>query len=206
MTSQRIPLGLSSDLAEDSKQTLALVNKAMQLTPNDPVVLCYCGSASVFAGHSAQALDFLERSLAINPNNNFTRLAYGASLTANGRPEDGVAQLQFIIRRSPKDPYVGLVYYYLSRGYLIRDNPQNAEQSARNCVKHIPGYAQGHLMLAMSLTRLGRDAEAQTEIQKTHQLEPDLTRQFIEDVWRHTSRNQDNVEKMIALLRQVWRD
>ena len=104
VTSQRMPLGLSSDLAKDSEQTLALVNRAMQLTPNDPIVLCYCGAASAFAGHSPQALDFLECSLVINPNNNFTRVAYGAALMGNGRPEDGVAQLQFSSVARPKIP------------------------------------------------------------------------------------------------------
>ena len=89
---------------------------------------------------------------------------------------------------------------------MILNDPQQADQSARNCVKHIPGYASGHLMLAMSLTCLGRDAEAQVEMQKTHQIEPGLTRQVIEDIWRHTSRNHDIAEKMIALLHQTWRD
>ncbi len=206
LASRRIVWGLSSNLEKDSQETMSLVNKALRLAPNDPVVLSYCGSAAVWAGQAAQAIDYLERSLAINPNSSFSRFSCGAALFADARPEDGAAQLQLFIRRSPKDPYVGFAYYFLALCYLSLNDPQQAEQAARKSVKHSPGFAWGDVVLAMSLMHLGRDAEAQQQIQKVRQLEPGMTCQSVEDIWRHMLRHQEQAEAMIALTRQAWRD
>ncbi len=205
MSCMRIVWGLSRDLPKDSEDTMSLVDKALRLAPNDSVVLTYCGWSVSWAGHAAQAIDYLERSLAINPNNSFSRLAYGAALYANARPRDGIAQLKLFIYRSPKDPYIGLVYVFLALSYLSIDDSLKAEQSARDTVKHSPGYAWGYLLLALSLARLGRDAEAVQHIEKVRQLEPGLTPEYVAGFWRHVNR-PDEAEKLIALLRQVWRD
>ncbi|MGK2942230.1 MAG: hypothetical protein ACSLFJ_11210 [Immundisolibacter sp.] len=105
-TSLQIAWGLSTDLRRDSETSLALIDKALSLAPNDPTVLGYCGYAAIWAGQAAQAMNYLERSLAINSNNSFARFAYGAALNCAARPEEGVAQLQLFIRRAPKDPAV----------------------------------------------------------------------------------------------------
>lgn len=49
LTSVRIAFGLSADLPKDSAETLALITKALQLAPNDPMVLGYCGYAAIWA-------------------------------------------------------------------------------------------------------------------------------------------------------------
>ncbi len=110
---ERASAGLSVNLAKDAEEAMAFVNTALSLAPGDPVVLGYCGSAAITAGHAAQAIDYLARSLAINPNSSFARLYYGFALWADARPaEEGIAQLELFIRRSPKDPYVGLAYLF----------------------------------------------------------------------------------------------
>jgi adenylate cyclase len=206
ITSVRIAFGLSANLAKDSAEALALVSKALQLAPNDPTVLGYCGYAASWAGQAAQAIDCLERSLAINPNSSNAQIAYGAALWAAGRPEEGVTQLELFLRRSPKDPSLGLAYLNLALCYLALGDFHHTEQSARSAVKHSPGFAWGFLMLAMSLTALGRDAEAQQQIQQIHELDPAWTRQNVENFLNHVLRKQGQAERMIALLHQAWRD
>jgi len=112
VASIQIAWGLSTDLTKDSEASLALIDKALGLAPNDPTVLGHCGYAAIWAGQAAQAINYLERSLAINPNNSFARFAYGAALLCNARPGDGVTQLQLFIRRAPKDPYTGTAYFF----------------------------------------------------------------------------------------------
>ncbi len=205
MTSLRIIWGLSHDLAKDSEEAMSLVNKALRLAPNDPEVLGYCGSAACYAGHGMQAIDYLERSLAINPNSSSVRLSYGRTLMHNGKLEQAISQLELCLRRSPKDPYIGRVYFFLSICYLTLDDFTQAEQFARNAVKHSPGNAWVYMALAMSLAALKRDAEARQQIQKTRQLEAGFPRQHVEDFWRH-GMPRDQAEKLISLLRQVWTD
>lgn len=68
------------------------------------------------------------------------------------------------------------------------------------------GFSWGYLTLGMSLTASGRDVEAQLQLQKMRNVEPDFTRQHVEDFLSHTLLNTEHAEKMIAQVRQVWRD
>ena len=206
VNSLRIAYLSSSDLAKDSEEVLSLAGKALRLAPNDPVILAYCGFAALYAGQADRAVDYLERSLAINSNNSFARFAYGAALNGSARPEAGIVQLQLFIRRSPKDPYIGMAYFFLSCCHLSLNGPQQVEHAAHTTLKHMPESAWGHLMLAESLTALGRDDEAQQQIQQMRKLAPRFTRQLVEDFFRHIYRQPGHADATIALIRQAWRD
>ncbi|MGK2940299.1 MAG: tetratricopeptide repeat protein [Immundisolibacter sp.] len=206
LSSSRIIWGLSADLAKNSTETLSLISKALRLAPNDPTVLGYCGAAATWAGQAAQGIDCLERSLAINPNNSNAQISYGIALWADGRPEEGITQLEIFLSRSPKDPSIAMAHVFVADCYLALGKFQQAEQSARNAVKYWTGFFWGYLFIAMSLSGLGRDAEAQQQMNKVRQLESTVTRQNIEELWNHMLRKPGHAEKMIALLRQVWRD
>ncbi len=203
-TALQIAWGLSSDLRRDSEASLALIDKALGLAPNDPTVLGYCGYAAIWAGQAPQAINYLERSLAINPNNSFARFGYGHALNCDGRPKEGMAQLQLFIRRAPKDPYIGAAYFFLSFCYLQLGEFQQAEQAALNSVKHLPGLGWAYLGLAMSLAALGRDTEVPQQMQKVRQLAPSLTLPAVEDFWRHAFRKPGQAEKLITLTRQAF--
>ncbi len=99
-----------------------------------------------------------------------------------------------------------MAHFFVADCYLALGKFQQAEQSARNAAKYWTGFFCGYLFIAMSLSGLGRDAEAQQQMNKVRQLEPTLTRKNIEDTWNHMLRKPWHAEKMIALLRQVWRD
>ncbi|MEH6638848.1 MAG: hypothetical protein V7717_06220 [Porticoccaceae bacterium] len=200
-----IVYGQSLNLAKDSEHTSSLISKALRLAPNDPVVLCYCGFAACFTGEAAPAVDYLERSLAINPNSSFSQFVYGAALLFNERLDECITQLQLFIGRSPKDPYVSLAYYYLACGYMSLKDFQKGEQAGRNCVKHSPGFSYGHLMLAMVLQGLDRDEDAAAQMRTVHRLEPTWTRQKIEDIFTYIFK-PGMAHVWNALLQQAWRD
>ena len=206
LASVRVVNGASGNLAQDAKQALSLVSKALRLTPNDPVVLSYCGFVATFAGEAPQAIDYLERSLATNPNNSFSRLYYGAALYNAARIEESITQLQLFIHRSPRDLYIGVAYLHLSFAYLSLNDPIQAEPAARNTVKHLPGFGWGYGLLAMSLGALGRDTEAQEQMAQFRTLEPGLTRKNIEDIWHIWFRKPEQARHLIGLLHQAWRD
>ena len=167
-------------------------------------MLGYCGYAAIWAGQAAQAIDYLERSLAINPNSCFARYAYGLALNMAGQPKEGIAQLQLFIRRAPKDLYIGVAYYFLAVCYLTLGEFQQAERAALNTVKHLPGFGWGYFGLAMSLAALGRDSEVPQQMQKVRQLMPSLTLPAVEDFWRHVFRKPGQAEKLITLTRRVF--
>lgn len=206
LAGRRRPFSVSADLARDAEEISALVDRALRLAPNDPVVLAYCGAGCIWAGQAERAIDCLERSLAIHPNNSFSQLYYGAALWANGNPQEAITRLGLFLRRSPKDPYSGLVHYYLSYCHLSLGDHHQTEQAARNTIKHSPAFAWGYLLLALSQVAQGRDGEAQQQIRKVRELAPGLTRQYVESFWRHIVRNPDQAGTMVAQLQHAWRD
>ncbi|RLA38687.1 MAG: hypothetical protein DRQ64_08415 [Gammaproteobacteria bacterium] len=206
LTSVRVTNGLSGNLAEDSEQALSLAGKALKLAPNDPHVLSCCGFAATWAGQAAQAIGYLERSLTINPNNSFARLYYGAALYCDTRLEDCLEQLQLFIQRSPRDLYIGVAIFHLALCYVSLKDYEQAEHEARVAIKHTPGFGWNYITLAMALSGLGRDSEAQAQIQQFNKLESVLTRQRIEDIFHLWIEEPKHVEQLISLLRQAWAD
>ncbi|MEH6638850.1 MAG: hypothetical protein V7717_06230 [Porticoccaceae bacterium] len=206
MTSMQIPYGLNHDLNKVSEDVLSLVSKALHLAPNDPVVLGYCGCALTWAGQVSQAIDYLERSLAINANSSITRIFYGAALWADARPEEALTHLQLFMGRSTNDPYIGVGSLFVSFSHCSLKDFVQAEQAARNCVRHQPGFAWAHFILAISLAALGRDAEVPVQMQKVRQLAPSMSLEGVEDFWRHVIRKPEQTEQFVALTRQTWRD
>ncbi len=160
LTTQRINFGLSADEALDLIEARSLAARALSLGPNDALVLGYCGTAYIWTGQPAQALDCLERSLAINPNNGFFRLRYGFALWANGAPEAALAQIEDFFRLSPKDPNAGIGYSWTANCYLALEDYPKAEDAARKAIKLLPAFWLGYVNLALSLTARGRAAEA----------------------------------------------
>ncbi|MEH6543176.1 MAG: hypothetical protein V7721_04465 [Porticoccaceae bacterium] len=200
-----IVYGHSADLDKDSDQAFTLISKALRLAPNDPIVLCYCGFAASFAGKANQGVTYLERSLVINPNSSFSQFVYGAALLWDGKTEECIAHLQLFIARAPKDPYINLVYYYLSCGYLSLGDFKNGEQAARNCVKHSPGFPWGHFMLAVALQGQDREEDVRAQMKIVHELEPTWKYQQVEDIFSHLFKSV-LAETWVNLVRQAWRD
>jgi hypothetical protein len=60
--------------------------------------------------------------------------------------------------------------------------------------------------MATSLSAMGRDAEAQREMETVYRLEPTWTRAHVEDVWRLQLRDPESADYMIKLMQAVWID
>ncbi len=206
MVSMRPILGVSSNPSEDVEQTISLANKAMSLAPRDPLVLGYSGTGYIWSGRTAQAVDCLERSLEMNPNSSVFRLFYGAALNCDGRPAAGIEQLQLFFNLSPKDPNIGMGYFFCAYCYISLENFTQAEQWARKAAKLLPGFAWSHMALATSLAGLGRNAEAQEHARNARELSPGWTLPALDDFWRLICRRPEDAEKFMALTRRIWTD
>ncbi|MEH6638854.1 MAG: hypothetical protein V7717_06250 [Porticoccaceae bacterium] len=206
MVSLRPVFGVSADPAKDTEQAMLLANKAINLAPQDPLVLGYSGVALTWAGQTAQAVDCLERSLEMNPNSSVFRLYYGATLLCDARPAAGIEQLELFFRLSPKDPNAGMAYFFYAYCCLVLDDFSQAEQLACKTVKLIPSFPWAHMALATSLKALGRDTEAQPHIQKARELAPGWTLSALDDFWQLVIRTPEHAAKFSTLTHQAWED
>ncbi len=204
--SQRPGMRLSADESMDVDEARSLAGKALRLAPNDPLVLGYCGTAYIWTGQTAQAIDCLERSLALNPNNGLVRLRYGFALWANGDPGAGLAQIEDFFRLSPRDPSAGLGHAWSSSCYLALEDFPRAEEAARKAVKLMPAFHVGYINLAMSLAGQGRVAEATQVIRKLREVAPEVTPESQATLMRRLMRNPQDRDKRIALFDQLRRN
>jgi len=205
-TSTQIGKQTGAARAADKALTLSHAEKALKLAPHDPVVLGYCGFVFVLTGITMRGIDCLERSLDLNPNSGKFRLYYGFALWADGRPEEGLAQLNMFMRLSPRDPHLGLAYSYYSNCYLALEEYEQAEQSARNSIKLLPGFLPGAVNLVLALAAQGRVDEARQEMKLLQPQNTGWTRELLEDLWRGQLKQPEQVEKLIALAQMAWPD
>ena len=71
-----------------------IYRELIQAVPGDPGLLMNLGMALAMGGHEAQAIDPLQRALALNPELGPANLFLGSSLLALGRPADAIAPLR----------------------------------------------------------------------------------------------------------------
>lgn len=199
-------MGQSADPSKDLKEAASLADKARRIAPTDPMVLDYCGMTYTWTGHSAQAIDCLEHSLALNPHNGLFRLRHGFALWAAGEPEGGLAQLNHFFRLSPKDPLAGIAHVWSSLCYIALDEYRKAEEAARLGTKLMPSYVVGYVCLAIALSRQDRTGEAREAIRKHDEIAPFHTPERLAHNMRLVIRHPQQLEKMVAMFSKVFQD
>lgn len=162
--------------------------------------------AYMFTGDYAPALDCLERSLAINPNDSQYRSSYGLALVINGKPEAGIAQLDQILRLSPRNAFAGLIYLQYTTSYLMLGDYAQAERFALRMMKETPNSFYPYLYYAASLIHQGRVEEAKQQIPKMCQLAPFLTRESLQEYIRRFPGGPDVAMKAVSTVLSIWPD
>lgn len=71
-------------------------------------------------------------------------------------------------------------------------------------VKLMPGHNGANTGLAVTLAAKGPHADPEQQIQKIYQLFPNWTPGTLEDSWRMTFMNKDQLDKLIGLLHQAF--
>ena len=155
---------------ETAKQVEQLINKAAVLAPDDPTVLGYIGYAQMLCGKASTGLSYLERSLASNSNSGIFRYAYAAVLSSTSQTEDALAQFEIFFRQSPKDPNMGVAYFYKCLALSILGRYSEAEQAASLGIKHQPTFPWLYVVHAGALSGLERHEEAHRAIELAREL------------------------------------
>jgi adenylate cyclase len=194
---------ITDDNTETAKQVEQLINKATVLAPDDPTVLGYIGFAQMLCGKASTGLSYLERSLASNPNSGMFRYAYAGVLSFTSQMEDALTQFEIFFRQSPKDPNVGVAYFYKSIALVIMGQYLEAEQAASMAIKHQPSFPWLYVARGGALSGLERHEEAHRAIELARELAPHFSLTKIEELWRFAYQ-KDNAEKLISLTRLAW--
>ena len=160
---------------KDRKQALAAIERAVELAPNDPVVLRTLGNVMSYCGHHRRAVDAFRRAVTTAPFDFHSwgrlgrTLAYGGDA---GELEEGHAILDRILANAPNHPMVPYWLSFKANAYSREDKYEEAARFARMSVDAQPGYAGAWLTLAHALDQLGRRDEAREATERARRANP----------------------------------
>jgi tetratricopeptide (TPR) repeat protein len=115
-------------------KALAVMQKLLELKPDDPLALNYIGYTWADRGENLElALDYIKRALAGKPEDGFIRDSLGWVLFKLGRSEEAEKELRKALALEPEDPtineHMGDVYQHLGKR-------RQAEEAWRKALSH----------------------------------------------------------------------
>jgi adenylate cyclase len=169
-------LGWMEDEAAESAESVRFAHLAVQLAPNDSIVLTEAaGAIGRLDVDLATAISWLDRAIALNPN---SALALGRSAMVRNFAGDHTTAAEHVdraMRLSPFDPYSFV--FSLARGasHLFRHQVPEAVAWLRKAAQQNPRNAPTFAMLGSALAHAGQMEEARAVIRRVLELHPTST-------------------------------
>ena len=140
------------------QQALALIGKAIQIRPDDPLFHSNLAMASVHAGKPEQAIEAADQALKCNPNTWEAHDHKGVALHHLGRFEEALVSYDQALAQQPKAPPV-----YNHKGNTLRKcgRQKEAEACYRKALALMPHHPEARQNLAGLLLFEGRADEAE---------------------------------------------
>ncbi|MFQ5674288.1 MAG: tetratricopeptide repeat protein [bacterium] len=163
-------LGMNFAVHEMKREAVVCYRQAADLNPREFLWPYYCGITLRELG-SPEALDWLERSLAIKPQYAPLNVLYGQTLLDAGK----VNEAREAFRRSIKvDQNLPHAYHGLAQISLAENNLQLSLEYLLKALEIDPSYREAHGLLADVYRRLGKPAKARGQLLFAQQL-PEFT-------------------------------
>ncbi|WIL20852.1 O-linked N-acetylglucosamine transferase, SPINDLY family protein [Geothrix sp.] len=164
-------LVLGVSLESQGKPSLAALNRAARLEPDNAVALCNLGAAEQRQGQTAKALERYRRALKFDPNLAIAHYNMGLGLRIVGSKEEAMEAFRCAIAVQPDyfDAYFQLGLLEQELGHL--------QAAVDTYQKAIAFRADSHMIfynLGLGLRSLGRPEAAIEQYEKALRLRPDL--------------------------------
>ena len=163
------------DAEQDRRQALAAIERAVELSPNDPTVLRTLGNVMSYCGQHEKAVDAFRRAVTIAPFDFHSWGRLGRTLAYGGDVkglEEGHAILDRILASAPNHPMVPYWHSFKANAYCREHKYEEATRCARKSVDAQPGYAGAWMTLAYALGQLGRSDEAREATERARRANP----------------------------------
>src|SRR5262249_40767665 len=186
-------------------QSEGLLRRASSLEPRASLPQYFLALVLTRRGHPEDALPLLEKVLELNPSYAPAYAAIGYIQMNAGRPTEAIKNIEYAMRLSPKDHYLGLWSQYLGRIYIELDAHAQAESWLVQSVNLMPNSPVSHLSLAALMARRSELEKAHAEIATVTRLAPGVTiEQWIELLTVVCKREADRPTKLVDGLRQAF--
>jgi tetratricopeptide (TPR) repeat protein len=153
-----------SQTPESLERAFELAQKAVALNDAEPESYCLLGNVYLWKKEHEQAIAVFKRSIELNPNYADALAALGNALTWAGSPEEAIGLIKRAMRLDPRHPVQHL--FYLGHAYFLAQRYDDAVAVLKRVLIRNPNFHPAHVFLAASYVELGRNEEAQAEVEE----------------------------------------
>lgn len=166
----------SKDAASDRLTAVDFLSRAAPLVRDDPGSLVALSAASALAGNDfAQAEQFADRALTLDPNNAWGWLRKGWNATYLSRPEEALGYFERAEALSPLDPFHHNILFGRAAALRVLKRYDEAIELIQRGMRAGPGVVWAYRMLFSALWMAGREDEAMDAARKWRESHPDMT-------------------------------
>lgn len=202
---QRVISGFSRQPEQDRAAAISAVERAADLSSDDPDVLRTVGKVRSNCGQAEQAIAALRRAVEIAPFDFHSWGRLGRTLCYGGDEEglrEGQAILDRILASAPDHPMVPYWLYFKANACALEGRYEDSARCARKSVDIQPGYTGAWVALANALGHLGRTEEARHAMDRALHANPAMTPQHLaEQIAVAAGGDRDHAEKSLAGLK-----
>ena len=198
-----ITTGVLLGFREDKQASFQIaddqIQHALQLAPNDPMVLWCWGVVQGFSGNKPSAIVTLERAIDGNPNDPHIVADLGHFLVQTGRVEEGVALLRKAFELSPHEPRAYVWHSFLGTALAHSDLEASLREFDRSIAlfnKYIPSLAAKYVALHL----LGREDDAQAAAGMLFEIHPQLSVQQLHQMYKMSIDDPEILARYIQIL------
>ena len=153
-----------------------MIEDAADTVGDDPTGLTALATAvTLLAGDLERAQYFVDRALALDPNNAWAWTRRGFICVYRGDAEEAITGFERSLRLSPLDPFSFNSYIGLGLSHFALGKPDEAVQWTRRAMREKVGMTWAYRDLATFLTAAGKVNEAKAALAKLVETRPYLT-------------------------------
>jgi TolB-like protein len=196
---QKKGFGWIEDAVRECSESRQLVERAMQLDQDDPLVLAHAAEVySYVLKEPETGLALAARAVALDPNLMMARLWAGWAQVYLGDHDAAIEQFSVAIRLSPIDPHLFVPQTGMAFAHFCAGRYEEGLASATSAIQRQPNFPGAQRIRMSSLAMAGRIGEAHRARDAVLQTDPALR---IASIKSAPFRRLQDVEK----LSEAWR-
>ncbi|MFQ6021537.1 MAG: adenylate/guanylate cyclase domain-containing protein [Acidiferrobacterales bacterium] len=189
-----------SDTPERSlQQAHELAQRAVALDDSLPQVHWVLGEVHLFSKHHAEAIEEVEKAIALDANHADAYGLLALTLHYAGTPKDSVALMEKAMRLNPRYPLDYL--YVLGEIYFTLGRYDKAIDAFERALERNPVAQRPRMWLAASYAHAGRIDDAEWEVEQLVTLAPDFSLRRMQQVIPY--KDPAHLEKLLNGLRKA---
>ena len=200
----KVSNGWSENITADSYAAWLMGKRAVDLLPDDSLVLASYGHLHTCLGKASEAVEILTRSIELDPNSAWSMGLLAFALTCCGRAEEAITQLTNALRLSPRDAATHWYLAMLSWAYLQQAHYDDAAREAQRSINAFSGWSVPWATLGIARAGLGQIDDAREAFKVCRSLDELATRDGYEKFFAYVVRDDTGRQSIKGWLDELW--